>query len=179
MNECFVCTLAHEPLYKVCRCNTLVHEACFLKLVNVPSHATHCAVCREKYDITVSWRTHLSVNTPAIIFFTIGFFLATGILISLVLVRSADAVMLRMYHGFMTFLLVSVFTTILCSWYFMWRRTGRCCFVWSERIADRTLLQLPAPITPSSQMPEKAKETEMPNAPGNSTDQVVEMDLVA
>lgn len=51
-DECFVCyEKGTTPLYRVCNCNTLVHEQCYIKLVNVPSHASHCAVCRQQYKM--------------------------------------------------------------------------------------------------------------------------------
>jgi hypothetical protein len=52
--SCFLCeTDSGRPLFKVCRCDQLVHEECYLRLLRVPSHQTCCAVCRAVYDIDV------------------------------------------------------------------------------------------------------------------------------
>ena len=55
--ECFVCASSQHPLYKMCRCSTVVHAECFHNLLRVPSHSTHCAICRTKYDISTTYRT--------------------------------------------------------------------------------------------------------------------------
>ena len=52
-DECFLCLSNEVPLHRVCNCNTVVHQACFTKLLAVPSHMTHCAVCQSKYETIV------------------------------------------------------------------------------------------------------------------------------
>lgn len=56
LRECFVCASAAPPLYRVCACDALVHKECYERLVNIPSHATHCAVCRQPYNMTITWK---------------------------------------------------------------------------------------------------------------------------
>lgn len=47
---CFVCADSAPPLYRVCHCNTFVHERCFEDVVSsVPSHACGCPVCLRAY----------------------------------------------------------------------------------------------------------------------------------
>lgn len=49
---CFVCLEAGSPLHRVCRCNLVVHDACFSKLIEtVPSHETGCPVCLHSYRL--------------------------------------------------------------------------------------------------------------------------------
>ena len=47
--ECFVCGEEHLPLYRMCKCDMCVHESCFRKLLSVPSHSHHCAICLTPY----------------------------------------------------------------------------------------------------------------------------------
>ena len=55
MAECFICMETENQLYKVCRCDTLVHASCLVHLVNnTPSHSTNCPVCMQVYDISVT-----------------------------------------------------------------------------------------------------------------------------
>lgn len=55
MAECFICMETENQLYKVCRCNTLVHAACLARLINdTPSHSTRCPVCMQDYDISIT-----------------------------------------------------------------------------------------------------------------------------
>ena len=50
--ECFVCSESTPPLYKVCDCNTIIHQKCFEKLVTtVTSHQNECAICKKQYDL--------------------------------------------------------------------------------------------------------------------------------
>ena len=47
---CLVCADPAPPLYRVCNCNTLLHEKCFEGVVaSVPSHASGCPVCLRQY----------------------------------------------------------------------------------------------------------------------------------
>ena len=52
--ECFVCASNEHPLYRVCRCQTLVHEHCFRRLLTLPTHRSHCAVCQTPYELTMT-----------------------------------------------------------------------------------------------------------------------------
>lgn len=65
--SCFLCeTPSPDPLYRVCKCHQFVHETCYHRLLCVPAHATHCAVCASAYDLTISRGTRLRwVNLQA------------------------------------------------------------------------------------------------------------------
>ena len=55
-SECFLCcheATASTPLYRVCRCDTLVHQACFERLIQVDSHRNKCAVCKCEYTCQI------------------------------------------------------------------------------------------------------------------------------
>ena len=54
MTECFICMETEDQLYKVCRCDTVIHALCLARLVNnTPSHYTNCPVCQQAYDISI------------------------------------------------------------------------------------------------------------------------------
>ena len=62
MDECFLCSESHTPLYRVCACDTLVHAACYHRLVRVPTHVARCAVCQQPYDNDT--RTFTRITCP-------------------------------------------------------------------------------------------------------------------
>lgn len=68
MSECFVCMSAEPPLYKVCLCNTKIHRVCFERLINVPSHSTHCALCKAAYDTKTDFKWQIVYNRLGILF---------------------------------------------------------------------------------------------------------------
>ena len=50
-NCCYLCGDEIEPLFRVCRCDFVVHDRCFDRLVNeVSSHSIACPVCLTKYS---------------------------------------------------------------------------------------------------------------------------------
>ena len=67
MTECFICMETNDQLYKVCRCDTVVHALCLARLVNnTPSHSTNCPVCRQAYDISIiEVRRWLPINNDS------------------------------------------------------------------------------------------------------------------
>ena len=49
---CFVCGDGCDPLYRVCKCDTLVHGPCFTQLVTrVRAHERACPVCTFEYRV--------------------------------------------------------------------------------------------------------------------------------
>ncbi len=54
--ECFLCTLSDKPLYQVCKCKMYVHKDCYLRLLSVPSHMTHCTICKSPYEMEIKTR---------------------------------------------------------------------------------------------------------------------------
>ena len=50
--ECFVCCSSAPPLYRPCKCSTLVHHACLAKLCKtLPTYKSRCAVCHEPFPV--------------------------------------------------------------------------------------------------------------------------------
>jgi hypothetical protein len=52
--ECFVCAADDDgtDVFRVCKCNTVVHAVCFERLVTtVPAHRMTCPVCTTPYDV--------------------------------------------------------------------------------------------------------------------------------
>lgn len=60
--QCFLCASSEPPLYRMCKCDSLVHSKCFERLVCVPSHSTHCAVCKAKYDVDITYRRRVRLQ---------------------------------------------------------------------------------------------------------------------
>lgn len=63
--ECFICcTERNERVFKVCRCNTVVHGSCHEKLLSYSSNPSRCGVClsnlhdylKRKYALTIVGR---------------------------------------------------------------------------------------------------------------------------
>lgn len=78
MHECFICCEASGSLYRVCKCDTYVHEACMRRLVSVPTHSTHCAVCKTPYN--VRQRTRCVVSCQPIVYMVCATWCSAGFL---------------------------------------------------------------------------------------------------
>lgn len=51
--NCFICAESTGILYKVCKCNTFIHENCMNALINkVTTHNQNCPVCLQQYQIS-------------------------------------------------------------------------------------------------------------------------------
>ena len=63
---CFVCfSDDSQPVYKVCKCHTVVHEHCFIRLLQeVPAHELCCPICLDSYDTYVrrTYRKRIRVD---------------------------------------------------------------------------------------------------------------------
>ena len=69
-SECYICSDDTPPLYRMCACDRLVHEACFTRLVQtVPSHRTHCPVCRSPNpgEVVRTIRHRIVVDIPTLL----------------------------------------------------------------------------------------------------------------
>lgn len=105
---CFIC-MTEGDLYRVCRCNTRVHSACFARLVAMPAHSARCAVCQCPYDPPVRTRCNLwrSLRAFSVMVTLVGFLLlqhwleTDGVLVAVLHIAGGVAVM-------MTFVLLLV-----------------------------------------------------------------------
>ena len=62
MDECIICCSSAPPLFKVCKCNTVIHKTCLTRMINeVESHKTECAICKTPYDTRT--KIKVSLNT--------------------------------------------------------------------------------------------------------------------
>lgn len=69
---CYVC--CEDGGYRVCLCNTVIHEKCFREMVEtVESHSVMCPVCQHDYAKT------LMPNKPFIIVKSFGFIFVLGV----------------------------------------------------------------------------------------------------
>ena len=141
--ECFICADTTQPLFRVCACNTLVHEECFKKLVNVPSHATHCAICRKQYKMDVTLAKKIDCHRLNCSF--------TSILIALLVL---DVVGLCLSNiTVMTLILSSLAFSILSMLGILFYRnrmeTQQWCCIWIKARPIHRLLYLPDPECPT------------------------------
>lgn len=71
--ECFVCLEGAPPLFRVCRCNALVHAHCLHELVHrVPAHEDdYCPICLDPYDLSsvVRYRLYRGALDVLLVFF--------------------------------------------------------------------------------------------------------------
>lgn len=81
---CFVCGEPNAPLFRVCKCETLIHAHCMHQLVNrVQAHHDQCPVCQTKYDVRQTSRGWKCVcrhraTTVVFLFYFIGFVASLG-----------------------------------------------------------------------------------------------------
>jgi len=52
-----VCADERSPLYRVCKCSTVVHAECFARMIlEVRAHQRRCAVCTSEYRVRTQRR---------------------------------------------------------------------------------------------------------------------------
>ena len=143
--ECFVClTDTGQPVYSVCRCSSAyVHEDCFKRLVNVPSHATHCAVCGHAYDMTVSWRWRVVVSVLLSVHCLFSVFILLCVPVLLHVHTAPNGPLLVTFRVVMYVAVGVAALTTPYGVYMHWRRTGHVCCVWMERETVKKTLRLP------------------------------------
>ena len=122
---CYVC--CEDGGYRVCLCNTVIHEKCFREMVEtVESHSVICPVCQHKYAKT------LMPNKPFIVVKCVGFILMLGvcaIYVSFVIVNTTR------------FSLVDLlFITVFANWVFfsLWQQVDN---IFVYRIAPASTQQ--------------------------------------
>lgn len=86
-DACFVCFESGGS--KRCRCNTIVHDHCLVRLIDsVPSHTSACAVCKAPYaGVTVVADRRCSLVPASCCVFT-------SVYVGIVLVAFATCIML-------------------------------------------------------------------------------------
>ena len=49
--SCYICETDDGcQVYRVCRCNSVVHEKCFKRLVEMETYTSQCAICKWPFD---------------------------------------------------------------------------------------------------------------------------------
>lgn len=141
---CYVCTEPTPPLYKICKCNALLHKECFQELVNkVPSHATHCAVCKHPYSLNTRTWWYLECHPRACAVFT---YCVTAFGLSVVIlwlcIRSVVPPAFFMLGlgalGMSTLLLLYIWTRYRLE-------THRCCCLWVDVRVQQTVVLTDTP----------------------------------
>lgn len=129
MEECVICCASTPPLYRVCICNTVVHESCIVKVVNeVPSHKKGCPICQrpyvfntctitERYKINISWM---------IILFAAGGTIIVPLIANLLCCHTASIVC-GIFHCAMTAMSVFAFLGFSYMWVSYCRLNHRVC----------------------------------------------------
>lgn len=164
--ECFVCCSAAPPLYRPCKCSTLVHEACLTRLCKqLPSYKTRCAVCHEPYTLEhkavgVGFvESEVNVRVMAAVYSG-----TLGILAFWAAILAADALLMHpayrwLASGATSALLVAVLC--LAAWLHLahHRSTGRW---WPFALKRQTepLLKLPQPEVTAATQPRAAAVTQ-------------------
>lgn len=146
---CYVCSDERPPLYRVCACDMLVHEACLRDVVSrVPAHADRCAVCTVPYNVERTVVKRRRVDEP--ILCIIDALAATALFFS------AVGASFRWAHGHpveQALLVASLFVAPPASvaslgLHLLHRhRTGRWCCVYRETCVTGARIVLPAPVT--------------------------------
>ena len=124
------------PVFKVCNCDTYVHEECYKRLVNVPSHVTHCAVCRQPYAdsrVPVGASLEQMVYIRTLIVGCVGVTLPQAW--ADVAVKAIIATSMLSVNAVLAFAII--------VWH---RRHGRVCCIWPERQITSKILHLSEPL---------------------------------
>ncbi len=153
MTECFICMGTEDQLYKVCRCDTVVHEQCLVRLVNnTPSHSTNCPVCRQAYDISIiEVRRWLPLNNDSNficfsqIVFTIVFSISIGVIVfidinELAFAPSKHSILFQILKGTSIGLAGTAVLCIVVILTTHMRTTGHiCCYAPANIIINREI----------------------------------------
>ena len=130
-------------------CSTYVHEKCFVELVNVPAHATHCAVCQQKYDMKCDWKKKWSWSGGFQSKFTCVVFIfnliSSGFIIWTLMSFSFKAFFMYILFPFLIMVLAfsNIVTLLILKIHYKYTK-NICCFSRLEEIIHKTLI-LPAP----------------------------------
>ena len=147
--ECFVCASGHKPLYRICVCDSVVHEECYKRLINVPSHSTHCAVCRTPYNITIDWKKKTRCNMTCALIMTTTLSSAVACMLTLVFVD--DIADIGLDIAFKAFVAMAA---TCCFCFAMWIaklykfRTNQWCCILTRMEPIQKTIHLPAPEVP-------------------------------
>ena len=166
MKDCFICMNNDDnlPVFKVCECDTYVHEECYKKLVNVPSHVTHCAVCRQPYAMTVEYRWGLHWNKRS----TLGLLLialsTTTLIVGCVEVTLPLAWPDIALKTVIVTSMLSVNALLAFAIIVRHRRHGRICCIWPERQVSSKILHLSEPLQADRPMPTPVSGADRPVA---------------
>lgn len=145
--ECFVCAggTTDGPLFRVCNCNARIHVDCFKRLVCVPSHRTHCAVCRAKYNITTTSKLQCFVHKLFCVAWSFSCLVTIASLTSFASLFSPHAVpaeerlALRLLYGAISVMSLVLLVTIWISYY---RNTGQICCAWYQKVDVPTIVHV-------------------------------------
>ena len=151
VTECFVCNIEDSrAVYRICKCDICIHDECFRKLVNVPSHSTSCAVCREPYAMSITYQKKIHCECILVLLIMLDT-LVTGLLPVLFVITNTITKSWELW-------LVIAKTVIICAtifinvitvliFYYHYRRNGNLYCIYPKRIVSHKVLQLSPPIT--------------------------------
>lgn len=148
--ECFICAEMHPPLYRVCNCQTVVHEKCFEKLVNVSSHATHCAVCRKQYDMSIYSRKQIKCHKSfgSMLFVLSSVFIAD--IFAIITISHESSQYQCVFYWILSILGFLLLGTIIMLIRQYNIQTKHWCCIWRSVEPVRKVIHLPNPIAPTN-----------------------------
>lgn len=142
--ECFVCSESDGPLYRVCKCKTLIHEQCYCRLVSVPSHATRCAICRSPYNLTLQTKSRIGCDVLTCVCVLYGILMVCASPFLLFRIWDQEAGPMRttlILCTVMMFATGSIFSLKVCLSH--WRSSGRMCCIYEKKVVVRKKIHLP------------------------------------
>lgn len=153
--HCFLCEEdnATAPVYKVCACDQAVHEACFHRLLKVPAHETHCAVCQHPYDVRIRYGrrarwTHSGAKCLSLMI-SISFTMPIALWTMMGTCHAcwSEGNLLLKSEGVIVFAIATVLFFMCVYMCIMNRRaSGRWCLVQCPSVPLRRKVRLPAPL---------------------------------
>ena len=151
MQECFICTESTPPLYRVCACESVVHEQCYRRLLTVRAHETQCAVCTQPYDLRTrfAWKVRCNLQIAGVLLSGLGIASigGMGVMMSHFLFPidffSGPGLFFRLFMIFVIFFGISWFIHVMRVVYVHFQRC--CVCVTCERVVVDKQVHLPQP----------------------------------
>ena len=146
MDECVICCTDRPPLHRICKCNTVIHEACINEVVNkVPSHRRGCPICKQPYEFHTTTTLRHKLNVSWMIFSFAGSGTILVPLIANVLCCRSKSVMCAIFHSAMTVMTLCAFLSFSYMWISYFRESRRVCPCVDTLRSQDARLKMPPP----------------------------------
>ena len=144
--ECFVCNVSDSrAVFSVCKCDMCINEACFCRLVSVPSHSTRCAICQEPYSMSTTYKRkiHCEYALSAVV---LGDIFATASFLTISVCFYPPAGWESLVQSVLWFGIVFGNLTTFSILVFHHRARGGIGCIQLQRVASHKTLHLPPPV---------------------------------